>query len=790
MEFFALNDDLAACELQLLHAAGEDRCDLMAALAWHLRQRDTHRALRLVEELEQLPLEGRPVVACRALLVRAEAKWLDGNLDEAAQLLQQVQAAPAAANDVFLAGDALWLEASLARDRGNTVQMDQLLEQASALYASSGDTLRVDVARIRRIYNAAFVDPQAAWSALQLGGFLERQEDRPAALAWLESAKALMAPLQGGNVAAIAGYLRAYDAALISGQVRLAITAANNAGGIFDDLNDLKAALRWRERALEQARAVAWPHLLGTCLSQTANILRGLGNFEAAKLMLMESLSLLAPNSRGHAIALDYLGNVCLAMGDAGAAVHWFEQAQAQSEAQKAYHGQVSAQRGSAQALLAQGHAQEAYRMADSARHLAQKYGLYKEQISALCVMAELHRRHPLPFSSPLVAATPAMQCLEEALALASEHSEFIVPSELLETLAAECAQQHDMARAYSLALQAGRSREQSKSREASNRAAALQVRLETDELRRTNRTLEQLSAVGREIAEQRETQAIVALLQSRAVELIGAVHLIYLEWQSESQNGLQLLLQCGRTRKSCRGVISHMATLAEPLLHGDQLLGVMAVQARAGRDWEAREVFIFRTLCAYVAVALANARAMAELRTAQAELLQKNAELERLATTDRLTGLFNRRYLDMVLERETSTAHRYKQSFSVILLDLDHFKQVNDTLGHHAGDSVLVQVAVVLKGRVRDSDIPGRWGGEEFMVVCPGTTQADAMSLAELLRERIAGADFAEVGPRTASLGVASYRPQDTLQTLVERADRGLYQAKSAGRNQVACVD
>ncbi len=167
-------------------------------------------------------------------------------------------------------------------------------------------------------------------------------------------------------------------------------------------------------------------------------------------------------------------------------------------------------------------------------------------------------------------------------------------------------------------------------------------------------------------------------------------------------------------------------------------------------------------------------------------ELTEKNQQLEKLAITDRLTGLYNRHYLDRVCEHEFATAQRYGNAFSLILLDVDLFKQVNDQYGHAVGDAVLVDIAHILRQRVRETDVVGRWGGEEFLVICPNTTQQGACEVAEVLRERIAHHSFADVGQRSASFGVASYRADDTLTSLYVRADQALYQAKAGGRNQV----
>lgn len=176
------------------------------------------------------------------------------------------------------------------------------------------------------------------------------------------------------------------------------------------------------------------------------------------------------------------------------------------------------------------------------------------------------------------------------------------------------------------------------------------------------------------------------------------------------------------------------------------------------------------------------------ELAVAQrtAELEEKNKLLERLSTTDRLTGLFNRLHLDRVLAQEWARFQRQQTPFSLILLDIDAFKAVNDTYGHQVGDSVLVEVARVMELHVRRSDVVGRWGGEEFLVVCIDTDLDQALTVAEKLRVALAAQPIAVTGPKTGSFGVSVASGCDSVQALVSRADEALYRAKNAGRNRV----
>lgn len=158
---------------------------------------------------------------------------------------------------------------------------------------------------------------------------------------------------------------------------------------------------------------------------------------------------------------------------------------------------------------------------------------------------------------------------------------------------------------------------------------------------------------------------------------------------------------------------------------------------------------------------------------------------LTRLSQEDHLTGLLNRRRITELLEIELQRAQRYRTPLSVILMDVDHFKAVNDRLGHQAGDGVLIQIAEIVRSRLRTSDLLGRWGGEEFIVVSPQTDIGGGVSLAEDIRIRLASADLGEAGTKTASFGVASFAAGDDIETVVARADAALYAAKQGGRNR-----
>lgn len=165
---------------------------------------------------------------------------------------------------------------------------------------------------------------------------------------------------------------------------------------------------------------------------------------------------------------------------------------------------------------------------------------------------------------------------------------------------------------------------------------------------------------------------------------------------------------------------------------------------------------------------------------------------LLRLANTDPLTCLLNKASLNKELERLQQYAMRYERPLSLLMIDIDHFKQVNDQYGHLVGDQILTQLARLLESLLRQQDVAGRFGGEEFTVIMPETRLDGALALAERIRGSIAAHPFPIEGVEhriTVSIGVSEHRPgQQAGTALLEEADRGLYAAKNRGRNRIVC--
>lgn len=178
----------------------------------------------------------------------------------------------------------------------------------------------------------------------------------------------------------------------------------------------------------------------------------------------------------------------------------------------------------------------------------------------------------------------------------------------------------------------------------------------------------------------------------------------------------------------------------------------------------------------------------LASLQTQLTEERVRARALDELASTDPLTGVSNRRGAEQALRQELARADRYGGALSVALLDLDRFKERNDHHGHAAGDAALVAVVSALRAGLRSTDVIGRWGGDELLVVTPDTSPADARRSAERWRRTIAELGLvAGPGRVTTSIGLATHQPGDSLDTLLARADRALYAAKALGGDTVA---
>lgn len=891
VEIFALDDEVSQWELELELASGQctGHPEQLVRLAWHLRQRDTQRACRLALEAQDLlallPERQRAVAAARCKLVEGEARWLFGALDAAhtlgADALQEFERQGDAAG----IADAHWLLAWIAVDSGNAAACDLGLAAAAAAARHTGDAMRTDVFDAAAAIFSVFHDlptADARWGQ-RFGPDVSGKH--PAQAGWINDYFGT-STFQSSDFGRAIGYLMgAYEAAMMSGQVRRAIIAATNIGNAFTSLNAHHAALEWMQRGLDLARPTGWPMSVGSCLMQTAETLRLLGQHEAAHALLEEALLALAPlcGSRTYAIALEYQGDLALDRGDFLAALTSFSLLKERGDALSQSDFQSGARRGQAHALSHLERPDEALAVATDALALAREQGDFYNQIAALKVLAEIHTLHTVSGHGLAAAPNLALDYLQQALAVAATIKGYTVPGDLLDATARAYAKAGDFARAYEISLGASAARDQTHSQDATNRAIAMQVQYQTENARtkgehhrqlaasearraevleQTSATLEHLSAIGQEITAHLDAAAVFRALDRHVHGLLDATHFsIFLlepdglslrrafgveagmslpptvtslsDAQATSARSVrerrEILLDvevgAGPAPSLIPGTLPSLSLLFAPLLIGERLLGVMTVQSLCALAYGERERLIFRTLCAYGAIALDNASAYRQvaatlktLSATQAQLLDKNLELEHaykaledVSLTDQLTGLRNRRFFLQHIDADVAMSlRRHKdprrsgadargKDLVFFMVDLDHFKLVNDQHGHAAGDCVLVQMQQRLREVFRQSDYLIRWGGEEFLVLARATDRDDAALVAERIRAAVAGRPFelpdGVLLTKTCSIGFACFPflPSEprllTWSQVVELADQSLYLAKHAGRNAWAAL-
>jgi len=211
------------------------------------------------------------------------------------------------------------------------------------------------------------------------------------------------------------------------------------------------------------------------------------------------------------------------------------------------------------------------------------------------------------------------------------------------------------------------------------------------------------------------------------------------------------------------------------PLVYERDVLGMVVLMFEKTNTLGTYEIELLEVLGNQAATSIANAKLY--------------EEIERLAVTDGLTGLFNHRHFQETLAQEFNRLERFSEPISLLIIDIDHFKKINDSYGHPVGDAVLKKVSGIIRKTIRNIDIPARYGGEEFAVILLGTDTNGALKMAERLRKSIADAKFSSEQNAfnvTVSIGISTNaREMRKKEDLVEQADKALYNAKRTGRNR-----
>ena len=683
MEIFALNDVVARLEAELTSAQGVDRMALLLALAWHLRQRNTRRALDVAGELEGmlvsaiLPAVERSSVEGRITLIRAEAEWLFARLAEAELLARRALELFAWLNDQVGCADAHWLLAWIAVDGGKLDVSDAEFEASNRAAVAAGDLTRAGIAQAAMVRWAVLRNLRLAderWGALYRD---EPAGLHPAHAGWRNEVRGMFAHYSSDFGSAATYLMKVFDSALATGQIRTAIIAATNVAEGFDRLNDHATALEWTQKGLDLARPTGWPRSIGACLMHMAETLRYAGRFDAAREMLAEALATLSPlaGSRTYAIALQYMGDLQLDREDFASALETFRQLEQRATALSQTDFQIDSQRGQAHALSYMNEPEGALRAARTALRLAEEQGDASRQIEALKVLANIRAR----YADSVTDDNTSLHYLRQALRVAETIAGYTIPSKLYDALSREYANLGDYEHAYAMALQAIASREKTHGEEATNRAVAMQIMHQTarakaegeyhrelaaaeaqraELLHQTGTTLERLSVIGREITAHLDAQAVFEVLNQHVHGLLDVNDFaIYLCTSDGLALDLAFGIEEGRplpphrvdmsnphsasarcVREGCELLIDWpelehspnympdtlltLSALFAPLAIGERVFGVMTVQSVRRNAYAERDRLIFRSLCAYGAIALDNADAYRRLQDTQQQLV------------------------------------------------------------------------------------------------------------------------------------------------------------------------
>ena len=511
-------------------------------------------------------------------------------------------------------------------------------------------------------------------------------------------------------------------------------------------------------------------------------LLEGLAEMEKEKFKI----------SNAHSIALQYLGELSLAVGEPKEALAYFRQAEESGRALREPLFVVVCWRGQANALSRLGQPDEAIRMVADALTQATEVGSKDEQIKALRVFAELHKQHALPAPDGMVAPSAVLHYLHQpwpspapsadtyCRASCSMKSRALTPPSAiierrlpihrrLRSRAITSAwPMHAIVRSRCRCARIPSARHTNA--EHHRQMAETEARRAAG-LQEASATLETLGQIGREITASLNADAVFATLFRHVNELLDATafRIYMLDETGETLAGVfgmeagqpsplvqiplaatdSFAARCARERHEVAvdaapteklnlvpGTLRTLSLLFTPLLIGERLLGVMTIQSIQPHAYGERERSIFRTLCAYGAIALDNAAAYRQSETTLKTLRETQAQLEDASITDALTGLRNRRFLLQHIERDVAMILRHHDNrpgdgaapagsnmdLVFFMVDLDHFKSVNDTYGHSAGDMVLVQMRERLQEVFRESDYLIRWGGEEFLLIARTT--------------------------------------------------------------------
>ena len=848
---FATPQEVMELERAAAGAQGVERLPPLVELSWHLRQRASARAEALAREAQALADPADDASRARIALTLAECALLQLRIEEAEQLARRGAEAFHQSEDATGTGDAWLLQARIADTLGDRPREVNACAEAMRCYAAAGDEERLGHARLMELIASAIGNP----ARLASEAAAMRSTDaaaRPAIAGHLSFVEGFAAFQRGDFLAAASALDAASRETLAEGLIDHAFRADAGLVSAYSNLGDREASCALAERTLARARELGWPRAIGHSLANFARQLASGGHYERAIELLLEACDVLSvlPRSRVYAIASYYLGDAYLAVGRNAEALERLELAEGLMRDLGADPEVACLQAIAAQALSRLGRGPEALARAQGALDLARRIKSRLWEVEALRSLAEAQATH----HAALAGGDPrlALGYLEEALAVVEEIGGHHEKSELYTEIARAHEAVGDTGRALATERLARAEELREQNRRAGNQLMLARERHETERqrveavlqrslaaaqsdraatLESELRTLEDLRRVGQDITAHLDPAAMLVALDGHLARLADVTFSGVFVLDAPGARLRRYAIERGRSLPPSDVALADLESYAAsaarerkeiyvdaeeggrastripgtevtrslwfgPLVRGEELLGVLTAQTSSAHAYGEREKLVFRTIAGYTAVAFANARAHAELEEKHRRLIEAEAEMRALATTDPLTGLDNRRRFFAGAESELARAMRYGGALGLIMADLDRFKAVNDRGGHQAGDRVMQAVAATLRAAARPHDVLARLGGEEFALALPGADIEATLSAAERIRAAVAALEVEHDGQRfriTVSLGCAAVvdarslagTASEALERLLREADAALYEAKRLGRDR-----
>ncbi len=582
MQLFVLNDEVTQLELALGKLAGSARWQLLLPLAWHLRERDTRRALYLADEIEnglsfaELSQPEHAAILARLCLLRGEAAFYHGSLPAAQTCAEQALALSRQAGDVVCEFDVGFLLANVLLAQGRSPAYREQLQQLLAKLRKVGDTNRTLYCECLLAIDESFVDVKQALA--HWGTFLavDHKRAHPGLLVYIHYFWALAHSMENHWGESIRCWIAAHEVALASGQTRYGILALTNAGATFNFFNEHYAALEWMERGLALARTTQWEPSIALALSQVGETLRLQGQLGRAQEALQQARELYngltwLRHSRNAILNLAYIAELAFDQQQNAQALGYFKQLQQHADRIGHADFQFQARCGQAKCLLEMEQAGAALAMAQDAQYWAQDMHDANREIEILKVLAKIHSRYTLPTPmlptpSACVVASATLHYLLTALTLAQSLPDYQIGSALPEALASEYARLGEFENAWQITRQANLARDQNHSLDGTNRAIAMRIAQQTaharlasehhrqmaataaqraEVLQQNSAILQHLSEIGMEITAQLDLQQILQGLSHHIHRLMSVDSLLIFLLKEESSGG-QLHLAFG----------------------------------------------------------------------------------------------------------------------------------------------------------------------------------------------------------------------------------------------------